>query len=60
MTGKPVNLRQVRKERARLRKRADGDANAAKFGRSKTQRMREAADAAKARATLDAHKREEE
>ncbi|MFD1914382.1 DUF4169 family protein [Halodurantibacterium flavum] len=55
---KLVNLRQVRKDRARTDKRAKGDENAAKFGRSKAERDQEAARAEKARAHLDAHKRD--
>lgn len=55
-----VNLRAARKAKARAGKRAEGDANAAKFGRTKTQTAREAAEVARARAMLDAHKREDE
>ena len=33
-----VNLNRFRKEKARAAKRAEGDANAAKFGRSKAER----------------------
>ncbi|TCP42836.1 DUF4169 family protein [Rhodovulum marinum] len=55
-----VNLRAARKAKARADKRAEGDANAVKFGRTKTQKAREAAEAARARSVLDAHKREDE
>ena len=53
-----TNLTQFRKQKARAEKRAAGDANAAKFGRTKAQRALEEAQAAQARATLDAHRRE--
>ena len=56
---KPVNLREARKARERAAARAQGDANAAKFGRSKAERDLEAARAEKARNALDAHRREE-
>lgn len=54
----PVNLNRFRKDRARDAKRAEADANAAKFGRSKEQKAREAADAARAQAELDGKKRD--
>lgn len=57
---KVVNLTQARKARDRAAKRAEADANAAKFGRSKAQRALEEAEAEKARAALDAHKRDPE
>jgi hypothetical protein len=53
-----VNLRAVKKERTRADARAQADVNAAKYGRSKAEKAREKAQAEKARATLDAHKRE--
>ena len=53
----PVNLRQVRKARARAEKRAAGDANAAKFGRTPAERERETRARAKADRHLDGHKR---
>jgi hypothetical protein len=60
MAGGVVNLRQARKVRDRVAKRSKADENAAKFGRSKAQKAREEADAARARAVLDAHRREDE
>jgi len=60
MAGGVVNLRQARKAKARAGKRAKGDENAAKFGRTKDQRAREEADATRAREALDGHKRETE
>lgn len=53
-----VNLNRFRKTQEKAKKRATADANAAKFGRTKAQRAREEAEAEKARATLDAHRRE--
>ena len=57
---KVVNLTQARKARDRAAKRAEADTNAAKFGRTKAQRALEEAEAEKARAALDAHKRDPE
>lgn len=53
-----VNLRQKRKEAARKAARAAGDANAAKFGRSKAERDLQTARDAKARRDLDGHLRD--
>lgn len=55
---KVVNLTQARKARDRAAKRAEADANAAKFGRTKAERDLEQAQADKARAALDAHRRD--
>jgi exonuclease V gamma subunit len=55
-----TNLTRFRKDKARAEKRAAGDANAAKFGRSKAQRQLEEVQAEKARITLDAHRREDD
>ena len=55
---KPINLNQARKAKARAEKRAKGDENAAKFGRSKAQKATEAADRDRAIRTLDQHKRD--
>ncbi len=55
-----INLRQAKKTLARAAKRAQANENAAKFGRTKAQRDLEEAQAAKARAELDAHRREPE
>lgn len=59
MSDRPVNLNKARKARARAEARARSDANAVKFGRTKAQKAREAADAARAKATLDGAKRGE-
>ncbi|SIO26528.1 protein of unknown function [Rhodovulum sp. ES.010] len=60
MAGGVVNLRAARKAKARAEKRARGDANAAKHGRTRARKAAEEADAACARKTLDAHRLEEE
>jgi len=54
----PVNLNKARKTRGRAKKRAQADENAVKFGRTKAERQAEKARADKARASLDAHKRD--
>ncbi len=53
-----INLRQIRKAKDRLKKQAQGDENAVKFGRSKDQRKAEEDASAKARRDLDGHQRE--
>lgn len=55
-----VNLRQARKQAARKAARASADVSAAKFGRSKAERLREETQADKAKRTLDGHRRETE
>lgn len=55
-----VNLNRARKTRTRDEKRAGADANAIKFGRSKAERVIDAARSDKARQMLDQHKLEEE
>ena len=54
----PINLNKARKARDRVKKRAQADENAVKFGRTKAERQAEKARAAKARAALDSHKRD--
>lgn len=51
-----VNLRQARKAAARKADRLAGDVAAMKSGRTKAQKLLEAAEAAKAKAELDAKK----
>ena len=58
MTGGVVNLRTACKQRARARKRAAGDASAAKHGRSKAERRVEEQRAQAEKRHLDGHKRE--
>jgi hypothetical protein len=53
-----VNLRQARKARARDAAKAEATANAARHGRSKGEKAREAADKARAEAQLDGHRRD--
>lgn len=53
-----INLRAARKAKDRLKKRAQGDENAAKFGQTKAERELEQARAEKARAFLDGHERD--
>lgn len=50
---KPINLNQIRKDRARADDKARADANAIRFGRTKAQRLLEAAQADQARNRLD-------
>lgn len=54
----PVNLNRVRKEKAREERKAQADANAAKFGRTKAEKSRDKAETDKAARHLDGHKRE--
>jgi len=54
-----TNLNQFRKQQARLKKRAQGDANAVKFGRSKAQSTLEDHQRDKARRELDGHAHED-
>lgn len=56
--GDIINLRSAKKAAMRAKSRAQGDENAAKFGRSKTQRLAEETRAQKAARALDSHKRE--
>lgn len=53
-----VNLRLVKKQAARKAARTQADGNAAKFGRTKAERVAEAARAEKATRNLDGHKRD--
>ena len=53
-----INLRAAKKAATRAKSRAQGDENAAKFGRNRAQKAAETAQAEKAKAQLDAHKRE--
>jgi len=53
-----VNLRAVRKTREREAKRMQGDENAARFGRTKAERDRHAAEVNLIERKLDGHERE--
>lgn len=55
-----VNLNKAKKARERAERRTKADENAVKFGRSRAEKETERARAAKARALLDAHKRDGE
>ncbi len=56
----PVNLNRARKDRDRAAEKAQADVNAARFGRTKAQRLLEAAQAEQARRRLDQAKFDEE
>lgn len=56
---KVTNLNSFRKQKARAQKRARGDENAARFGRSKAEKQLDKARADKAARQLDAHKRDD-
>lgn len=53
-----INLRSAKKAAIRAKARAQGDENAAKFGQSRAQKTAEKLRAEKAKALLDAHKRD--
>jgi phage protein D len=59
MTGSVTNLNKARKARDRAAEKAQADANALKHGRSKAERLLEAAREDKARRALDGAKFEE-
>lgn len=50
-----INLRSVKKAKAKADTRAQADANAAKFGRTKAEKLAEAASKDKAKRVLDGH-----
>lgn len=56
----PINLNKARKAKARADDKARADRNATAFGRTKAQRMLEAAETDKMRAVLDAHRFDDE
>lgn len=58
MAGNVVNLNKARKAQARAQKRKAADTNAVKFGRSKSEKLRDKAEAEKAKRDHDGHKRE--
>lgn len=53
-----INLRAVRKAKEKASDRAQADANAVKYGRRKTDKQLESAQAEKAKRDLDGHERE--
>jgi hypothetical protein len=60
MTGPVVNLARARKAKAKAQDKAQADANAARFGLTKAERVLNASREARARAKLDQHKLDEE
>lgn len=56
----PINLNTARKAKARVDSKARADKNAVTFGRTKAQRMLEAAKTDKMRKALDAHRFEDD
>ena len=60
MTGSVTNLNRARKARDRAEEKAQADANALKHGRTKAQRLLEAAQAEKAKRALDQSRFEDE
>jgi len=60
MSDGPVNLNRYRKDKARDEAKARADANSVKHGRSKAERLLDAARTEKARQMLDRHKIEDE
>ncbi len=58
MNGKPVNLRQKRKQLARAQSRKAADQNAALHGQSKAQKALNHARRSQAARVLDLHKRD--
>ena len=55
-----VNLRKARTARDRAEEKRRADENAARHGRTKAERLREAAEAERMRRTLDSHRFEDE
>ncbi|WP_375690549.1 DUF4169 family protein [Pseudooceanicola sp. LIPI14-2-Ac024] len=53
-----VNLNRARKQQDRVKKRAQADENAVKFGRTKAEKQADTARADKAARELDGHKRD--
>ncbi|MEM1341509.1 MAG: DUF4169 family protein [Pseudomonadota bacterium] len=58
MASRPISLSKHRKARARAEKRAEADANAAKFGRSKAEKLAERQKRDQDTAKLDGHRRD--
>ena len=59
MTAGPINLSRARKDRDRAEAKRQADANALRHGRTKAERLAEAARDEKARRLLDGHEIEE-
>jgi len=56
----PINLNRARKDKERAEQRAEADANAAKHGRSKAEKILTATRNARAAKALDQHRIDEE
>lgn len=54
-----INLRTARKAKARTEKEATAEANRLKFGRTKTEKLTDAAEKARREKHIEGHKREE-
>ncbi|QDZ10200.1 DUF4169 family protein [Devosia ginsengisoli] len=54
-----INLRNARKQKARAGKEAQAEQNRILFGRTKTEKLKQAAEKAQADKHIDGHKREE-
>jgi len=54
-----INLRNVRKAKARGEKEAAAEANRLKFGRTKAEKLKNAGEKARSDKHIDGHKREE-
>lgn len=54
-----ISLSKIRKAKARDEKEAAAEANRQKFGRTKGEKLKDAAEKAKADKHIDAHKRED-
>ena len=55
-----VNLHRVRKRAARTKQQDEAQANRGKFGRTRSERMRDEQQTARAKATLDQHRLDDE
>ncbi|KNG95438.1 DUF4169 family protein [Pseudaestuariivita atlantica] len=58
MSGTPINLNRARKARDKVKKRAQADENAVKFGRTKAEKSKDTAERDKATRKLDQHRRD--
>lgn len=54
-----INLRNVRKQKARDEKEAAAEANRAKFGRTKGEKLKQASEKSRSEKLIDGHKRED-
>ena len=53
-----INLNRARKDRARAEKEAQAAANRARFGRTKAEKLKDTAEAARAEKVMDGHRRD--